>query len=381
MTRALVAALVVVASLGAASLGVAHADDAAADRAFRVASQRAGAGEVAAIAELEALGAQRPITRWTDDAWAEAARAAERAGDYARARRAHEQVIALAADDGLARRSRATLERLSAMTGAGQWDAVTRQHEQLASRAASGDDPSEELEALEALVRANPGYPRATAIQLAIARGWEEEAQVTRSFEWLREAVRDAKSGELDGARIALVRAQLRHGALDEARAELVRIADRAAARGLEAELASAERRGTIRWAVAGGLVALVALALVVFRRDAGSWRALLRHLRRPPIEALYFVPIATVVAITAQTGNPIVAHAVLQIVIAGAAIAWLSGAMLEAAHRTPMRRRRLGLHLLGAAITVLAVVYLIVDRTRLLDLALETLRHGPAPR
>ncbi len=364
-------------------IGLARADgDADADLAFRAASRRAAANEPGALDELERLGAARPVTRWSDDAWAEAARVAERLGDYARARRDLEQVIALASDPVLVRRARTTLDRLASITGAGQWDAVAREHEQLVTRALSGGDPTEPLETLEALVRANPAYPRGAAARLVIARGWEEEGQVARAFEWLHDAVRVAQGPDTDVARIALVRALLRHAELEEARSELPRIADRGAARELETELAGATRRVYIRWAVIALLLALLAAAAFVLRRDGGSWRAVGQHLRRPPIEVLYFVPIGLAVALVAQTGNPLVAHAVVEIVIAGAVIGWISGVMLEASRRGErVRRRRLAIQLVAAAIAVLASVYFVVDRTRLLDLMVETWKHGPAPR
>jgi predicted negative regulator of RcsB-dependent stress response len=365
--------------------GIARADEATgdADRAFHDASQRASAGDPGALDALERLGAARPVTRWTDDAWAEAARLAERTGDYPRARHALQQVIALGTDEALVRRARMALERLGTITGAGQWDAVAHAHEQLVDGVVGGGDPTQALEALEALVRAHPSYPRGAAARLVIARGWEEEGQVARALDWLRDAVQVAQpGGDADGARIALTRALIRHGALDEARGQLALIADRGAAHALEAELAGAQHRVYLRWSVFALLLALLGGAALVLRRDAGSWRAAWGHLRRPPIEALYFLPIGTVVAVIAQTGNPLVAHAVVQIVLAGALTSWISGAMIEASRRdgraTP---RRLGLQILGSAAGVLATVYLVVDRTRLLDLVVETWKHGPAPR
>ncbi|MBS1120509.1 MAG: hypothetical protein H6Q90_2737, partial [Deltaproteobacteria bacterium] len=86
----------------------------------------------------------------------------------------------------------------------------------------------------------------------------------------------------------------------------------------------------------------------------------------------------------------------------AGALISWISGAMISGAmisgamisgaaskasrpdgkpSRPGARRRRIGLQLLGSGVAVLATVYLVVDRTRLLDLVIETWKHGPAPR
>jgi hypothetical protein len=87
--------------------------------------------------------------------------------------------------------------------------------------------------------------------------------------------------------------------------------------------------------------------------------------------------------AVVARTGNPLVADAVAAIAGVGIAVAWLSGALLEAA-----RARRGGLTALRsvvqavlAAVAVFAASYLAVDRDRMIDLVVETWKHGPAPR
>ncbi|MEJ7599705.1 MAG: hypothetical protein WKG01_17495 [Kofleriaceae bacterium] len=143
MSRALVALLML---LG----GVAHADE----RAFQDASRRAAAGDPGAIDAFEAAGAARPVSRWSDDAWAEAARLAERARDFDRARRDLEHAIALATEPLVLRRLRADLARLGKLTGDGGWNAVAAEHDRLINAAAGGGDPTGELEDLERLVRA-----------------------------------------------------------------------------------------------------------------------------------------------------------------------------------------------------------------------------------
>jgi hypothetical protein len=97
----------------------------------------------------------------------------------------------------------------------------------------------------------------------------------------------------------------------------------------------------------------------------------------------LFLVPIGLVLAAVARTGNPLVADAVAAICGVGIAIAWISGALLEAARA---RRGALGAPraLLQAALAAIAVVsaaYLAVDRDRMIDLVVETWEHGPAPR
>ena len=154
--RLLVVALVV------AWCNFAHADDESdADASLRAAITRSQTDAAGALADLEALGARRPLTRWSDNAWSEAARLAEATGDFSRARRALEQVIAIDQDAALVRRARATIDRLTANTGGGHWDAIARDHERLVSAIFGGGDPHAALAELAALVRANPAYPRA----------------------------------------------------------------------------------------------------------------------------------------------------------------------------------------------------------------------------
>src|SRR5437763_234437 len=177
---ALLATLVTAAS--------AHADDSG-EAAFHNAELRLARGEPGAIAAFEAVGTAHPDSAWADDAWLEAGRAAERAGDYVRARRDVERALAVTHDDLLARRARAALARLAVMAGGrGQWSAVAVLHERLEAVLEAGGDPKPALVQLEALIAASPGYPRAWAAMLEVARGWERDGDTTRALAWLRRA-------------------------------------------------------------------------------------------------------------------------------------------------------------------------------------------------
>ncbi|MEO7092569.1 MAG: hypothetical protein ABI175_04910, partial [Polyangiales bacterium] len=171
---------------------VASADpEADADAAFRRAGELAGRNDPAAIGAFEVLGAARPITRWTDDAWAEAARLAENVRDYARARRDYAEVVALGTDERLVARARGALARIEELGGE-RWDAVRAAHERLASEVNGGGDPQSALDELAALVRANPAYLRANLIRLTIAMGWETEGDRDAALAWYREAAEAA---------------------------------------------------------------------------------------------------------------------------------------------------------------------------------------------
>jgi hypothetical protein len=363
----------------------ARADDTDAERALHAAQQHAAAGDPHALDELEALGAARPVTRWTDNAWSEAARLAERAGDYVRAQRDLEQVLATTSDAQIARRARGDLARLGGMAGArGEWAEVAAVHDRLEARLGQPGDPKPALAELEALVDAHPGYPRAAGAMIAIARGRERDGDADRALVWLARAVAAAPPGaERTHAQAEQVRALVRHGDLDAARAEIPALADPIVAGELREVLVGAELRRDVRWILAGVLAALAAAGVLALRRSAGSWRAAAHRLARPPAEVLFFAPIAVLLVIVASTGNPLIAGVVRAIAIAGVVVAWLSGAILESVRA---RRGRVGFpraagHAFAAVIAVASAAYIALDRDRVIDLVIETWREGPAPR
>ena len=348
--------------------------EADAGAAFRRAGELAARQDRAAIEAYEQLGAQRPVTRWTDDAWAEAARLAEQAREYPRARAALEALLAVSTDERLIARARGSLARLAELGGA-EWDAVRAEHERLiAELYGSDDDPTAELEALAALVRAHPTYPRANAARIALALGWETEGERDEALAWYREAA-DAAAGERGQlTRIGYARALIRAGELAEAEAVLAaldpRLADQADSAVAARVLEVARDRRVIRIGLSVALALALAAVVIIHRRH-------LRRLARPPIEVWFLVPLAVLLALVALPGNPIIARAVRWIGLAGVVLAWISGGLLELAPR-PLSAKRALVH---AALTVVAgaaAVYLVVDALGLLDLLGETWRGGP---
>lgn len=374
MTRAALAALLLVA-------GIAHADGSAdADRAgaaFRDGVTRAD------IDALERLGSARPLTLWSDDAWAEAAKLAERGNDFARARRDLEQVIAIGTDPLLVRRAENDLARITAAAGpSGEWSSVIAETERLLPALRGDTDPRAALARLEAIARDNPGYPGATALMMSIGAGWEREGETDRALGWLREAQRNARtSPDRVHASAEIVRLLTAASRVSAAEAELQALTPYATPElvaSLRAKLERAELRRDIRWVMWGLLAIIAVLAVVTLRRVSGSWRAAGRRLVRPPAEALFLVPIAIVLILVASTGNPLVAAAVRAIAIAGIAASWMSGAILSGARVT---LRRAIVHAVIALVAVGAATYVAVDRGHLVDLLIETWRLGPSPR
>ncbi|MEO8548554.1 MAG: hypothetical protein ABI678_01210 [Kofleriaceae bacterium] len=350
-----------------------------AEQAFHDAEVRAAANDPGAADALEAVGAARPVTRWTDDAWSEAARAAERAGDLARARRDLEQVLEISDDAMLKRRARGDISRLATSTGQnGEFAEVAATHERLVAKIQGGGDPKPALRELGALIDAHPRYPRAATAMLALARGWERDGEFATAHAWLVRARAATTAGEHERVFSEVARFAIRAGDFAEAEGAIAALGDRANA----AELIKATSRARTRRALRGLLWLVLALvlaaAVVTLRRDAGSWRAAGRRVVRPPLEVGYLLPIALVLAFVAYTGNPLVARAVWAVLAIGIAVSWLSGALLAGAR--PLRRRRLAAHVVGAALAVVSASYLAIDRGRMIDLVIETWEHGPAP-
>lgn len=144
----------------------------------------------------------------------------------------------------------------------------------------------------------------------------------------------------------------------------------------------AATGRAADRWAVRAYAVLAVAVLLLLaslwqvlgFRVRRGAWRAL-----RPPIELAYMAPISAVLYGAALTAHTSIAPAVGLISGGGLVLAWLSGAALtEARARGVDHRGRTAAHVVLGAIAALALAYLAIVRTGLLDLLLATIRLGP---
>lgn len=328
---------------------LAHADDPA--TAFDKAQ-----GDIDA---LERLGAARPITPWTDDAWLEASRLAERSNDLSRAKRDLEHAIAVSTDAVLIQRAQGDLARI---TGFVDWTAVTAEHERLLPTINNAGDPRDALAKLERLATDHPRYPRVAMLMVQIATAWEREGDSDRALEWITKAERAATT-RTDRLRVStdVVRMLIRAGRYDEAEARLAKLdGSPGLVEALREALADARTRRNVRWLMWAVLGALAALA-------AWTLRGRYRRLLRPPTEVLYMLPIGLVLALVAATGNPLVATAIRWILAAGIAIAWVSGS-IEAKRRWLV----VALAILAAA----AATYIAIDRGPLVDLLRETWRE-----
>jgi tetratricopeptide (TPR) repeat protein len=375
--------ILVVAVIVGVAAPAAGDDDA--DRFSRAARQR-GTGDLAGAADaFERLADERPTSPWADDARMEAALAAEALGQYERARRDLDRLLADHPDSRLVRRAEARRARIIASIGErGEWAALAVQHEAIVREAGGDGDPAPAYRRLEALLAQHPGYARAYDARMWLGDGWLRQGQWEQALASYRRAAAAAPD---DRARFragkAIGDALVTHGELDDAAAAYRALqgqpgADAAILYDAFESLAQAQRRAQLAWAARAALALLVVAALALLRRDAGSWRGAGRALVRPPVEVGYLVPVAIALVLAGLAGNQIAARAVQWIVGSGVAIAWLSGASLRAARE----RGRLGPgrvlgHVAAAIVAVAAVAYLALMRDRLLDMLVETWRHG----
>ncbi|MFT3697603.1 MAG: hypothetical protein QM831_30950 [Kofleriaceae bacterium] len=335
---------------------------------FHQAEVAASHGDPHAADQFEAIGAERPVTRWTDDAWIQASRVVERGGDLARAAKDLEAAAAVATDPIVQRRIRGDLERLAKRTGEGKFADVATEHDRLVQRLAVGGDPKPALAELEALLAAHPGYPRAATAMLTIAHGWERDGAFDRASEWISRAAMAATPAEHEHVQAEVARFGIRAGDFDQARDAIGTLEDPELRAALTHKLASARHRHALR----------VALWIVLAMMAIGvAWRVRKARGRMwlPPAEWVFLLPIAIVIAAVAMTGNPLVARAVRSILIVGLVVTWLSGVVLAVKRPT---RVGLAFHVVCVAIAVLGASYLAIDRDRMIDLVVETWRSGP---
>jgi len=144
----------------------------------------------------------------------------------------------------------------------------------------------------------------------------------------------------------------------------------------LSDDIASGRRRDRFYIAAWLGLVAtfagLLASLLEVTLRNG-------RPSLRPPIEVVYFAPIALVLVAVSVTAHRAIAPAVTLICLGGLVFAWLSGATLDRlrAIGRPLRARAIA-HVAACAIGVAALGYIALTHDGLIELLLDTVQFGP---
>lgn len=356
--------------------------------AFYAAANLARAGHPAEAAEeLLALQARSPADPFADDALLEAAQLyEEKLGDPRRAAETYERLVEEYPSSRLAVRARRRAEELRAGMGPDGRDAAALAEWNDVLYGYARRPRAESIARVERLLREHPEFGGAARATYWLGSAYQQEGRdddalrrfrevVTRwpESEWATRALKAegdllTRREDWAGARRAYQTLRGRGDPLaEQTAAEALAALGRARLRA---------RAATAGWAVLG-LFAVFAVATT--RRAAGSWGDAGRLLARPPVEAVYLVPVAGLFVIAALTEHQAIGRAVTTIAAGAVAVTWLSGAALEAARARAGRvsLARATTHAAAAGMAVLALCYVALFRHRLIDLVIETLRFG----
>jgi tetratricopeptide (TPR) repeat protein len=328
-----------------------------------------------AIAAIE----RAPATPELADVLFAAGRACEdRLYDPARALAIYERIVRELPDAGISIAAGRRIEQLKGVR------AHAREAAELATLTGDADrlPRADVIRRAEALVAAS--WPGAVDAALWFA-DWScrtrqfaaaQQRYVTIATRWpdteqARLARRNAASCAIDAQDWPLAKqlaSALPHG--DEAdravREDLLGAAERGAFRA---------RLYTLSWLGLALAFALLLASLVEAMVRGGLHRPALR----PPIEVVFLLPVAAVIAGASFTAHRAAAPAVLWISVGGLVLAWLSGTALDLlrTRQRPVRARAIA-HVLVVMLGVISVGYIAVTRDGLLDSLAETVKFGP---
>lgn len=388
-------------ALLACALGGEARADSGADRFSAANAMRARGDDGHAAAALVALADDLPADPLADDALFSAAQLyEEKLGDPARAAELYRRLLRDYPDSRVSLGAERRLAHLRAAMGPGDAGAAALAEMNDILFGHAGRPEAESIARMEALVARNPKWPGAveawswlgdayaragrTSDALAaldrVITGWPASDEAFQALG--RAAQLAARAGRFDAADgyVAAMYLRLRPGQAgaplsaggQQGQVDPARVHSWEDARALVAR-----ERLRARLYLASQLVfALLFLGLLAsIGLGAGSPRAALRALVRPPIEVIYMLPVAGVLCASSLTGFNEIAPAVAIIAGAGVVIAWLNGVAIRL-HRK--RRLLVAAHALAAVIGVIAACYIAVHRNRLLDMIVSTVRFGP---
>jgi TolA-binding protein len=336
-----------------------------------------------AVGVFVELADRSPQDPFADDALSEAARLdEERLGKPREAAELYERVARDYPSSRLATRARIRAADLRAGMGENGKDAATLADFNDILYGFAGRTREESIARLEALLSEHPdfpGAPRATywlGTLYAKDHKWNHALALFREVEskWPDSSwAADAKKAEGDvlmgrhdwAAARAAYRSLMGRGdpALDAAATEALQLLDKEESR---------TRIASWAWII-GGLIILSYVGSA--RWGAGSWKAALRALARPPLEAIYLLPVVALFIGAGLTEHGAIARTVLTIGVGGLAITWLMGAALRT--RTRVSLVAALAHAGGATIAVAALAYAAIYHEGLVELVVNTIRFG----
>ena len=355
---------------------VAAAEDGgvASDRAaFQSAMALTDQDDAEAARSFEALARRFPEGEFAPDALLEAAQLAEeKLGRPDHAAALYGEVVERYPSSRLSIRARARRDFLLANLGDGP--APLAEYQDILLRF-SARTPEDSRARMERLVAAHPGFPLADEGRLWLARadleaGRFEEAMVR--FEAIErhagaKAIRDARKGRADAALAAGHRL-------------LARDLYRSLLEG-DRDLGGSARAGLAAASTAIAEFALFVAALIYLAGFFGAcaWQARGGLGVAPPAELKFFLPVALLFLVAGLRATRPIFLATTAIASAGAVVIWLGGvATIRRLDGGPLSIGARSWRALATAIAVLAITYSAIHVTRLTDVVLETLRHGP---
>jgi uncharacterized membrane protein YhaH (DUF805 family) len=322
------------------------------------------------------LARAHPADSFAADALFEAALVSEEhLGDPARAARLYEEVARRYPQSRLARRARTRADFLGASLRTGAQPLA--EYQSILS-GFSRRPPAESLAKMEALLAAHPDFALADRALYWLGESYAAQHRFAEAFARFETLERRFPSSEWAG------RAQKARGDLElelghplaarriyRALAQSPRPLDRAAAaEGLVQVESFIARRIGLALAIAYLLAFLIAHALLVRRLHASL---------RPPVEVLYYGPVALLFVVAACTENSSIGLATAGIAVGGGLVVWSSSALTTARLRSGAIRLRARLARIAFNFfAVLAAAYIAVQATGLTDLVIETLKSGP---
>jgi hypothetical protein len=125
-------------------------------------------------------------------------------------------------------------------------------------------------------------------------------------------------------------------------------------------------------------IILIAGIATLLASLGQAVVRARTRPALLPPVEVLFLAPFGGILVAIAYAQNMPVAPSVAVLTAGTLAMAWLSGATLDLVRRTHPVRLRATVHTAACALGALALFYISLVRSGLLDVIAETVRYGP---
>ncbi|MCS6915057.1 MAG: tetratricopeptide repeat protein [Myxococcales bacterium] len=334
---------------------------------------RAGQAREAAQALVE-LGHEHPEDDVAPEALFEAAQLyEEQLGDPEAALRLYAELLERHPDSRLTRRAQGRVAALRAglRTGAGPYlelqDILRRLRE------------PDAIERLQRLLRQHPEFALADQARYVLGSALEQAGRLDEAETVLRELLVQRPTGEwAPRAEQLLGQMALRRGDYRRARAHFAALAGYGGPIWIAASEQGLQQTARLRlrmWLGTAAAIYLGAVALGLLLRAR-------REVLRPPWELWYYLPVGLfLVMVAALGGGGPILRAVLRLVLGGAVLVWLGGAAARRAGPTgPLWRRAVDLiaGVVVRSLAGLALGYLAVHHSGLLDLVLDTLRDGP---